>query len=143
VPRRLFRRLPVPFATVVPFTPVVPQDKQDRLMKVKKMPEIPLLLADFGWAVAYGDLPGVKLGVMVGRAKGDSDKGGLAIDQVMDASPAAHADLRAGDRIVVVNGETVNNLSDLQWVLGSLHKGDTAEVTVERDDTRQTVTVTF
>jgi len=44
---------------------------------------------------------------------------------------------------VVVNGETVNNLSDLQWVLGQLHKGDTAEVTVERDGARQTVTVSF
>jgi hypothetical protein len=37
----------------------------------------------------------------------------------------------------------VNDLADLQWVLGRLHKGDTAEVTVERDDARQTVTVTF
>jgi len=143
IPRRLFRRLPVPFATVLPFTPVVPQDKQDRLMKVKKMQEIPLLLADFAWAVAYGDLPGVKLGVMVGRSGGGADQEGLAIDQVMDDTPAARADLRAGDAIVAVNGETVNDLADLQWLLGQLHKGDTAEVTVERDDARQTVTVTF
>lgn len=143
VPRRLFRRLPVPFATVVPFTPVVPKDKQDRLMKVKKMPEIPLLLADFAWAVAYGDLPGVKLGVVVGHTQGESDQAGLAVDQVMDNTPAATAELHAGDRIVAVNGETVNDLADLQWILGDLKKGDTATVTVERGGARQTVTVTF
>ena len=143
VPRRLFRRLPVPFATVVPFTPVAPKDKQDRLMKVKKMPKLPLLLADFAWAVDYGDLPGVKLGVVVGREAGGGDKQGLAVDQVMETTPAAAADIRAGDRIVEVNGEAVNDLADLQWILGDLHKGDTAEVTVERDGARQTVAVTF
>jgi len=142
VPRRLFTRLPVPFATVVSFTPVVPPEKQDRLMKVEKMPEIPLLLADFAWAVAYGDLPGVQLGVVVGQTAA-SDRPGLAIDQVTEASPAAQAKLRAGDRITAVNGAPVNNLFDLQWLLSDLHKGNTAQVTVERDGGPETVAVTF
>ncbi len=143
IPRRLFRRLPVPFATVLPFTPVVPEDKQDRLMKVKRMPTLHLLIADFAWAVNYADLPGVKLGVVVGQTKEEPDQVGLAVDQVMDDTPAATADLRAGDRIVTVNGETVNDLADLRWILGALKRGDTATVTVERDGERQTVTVTF
>jgi len=79
----------------------------------------------------------------VGSVKGDSNKGGLAVDQVMKGSAAAHADLRAGDRIVAVNGEAVNDLFDLRWVLDRLHKGDTAKVTVERAGARQTVTATF
>ncbi|RMF83047.1 MAG: PDZ domain-containing protein [Nitrospirae bacterium] len=141
VPRRLFRRLPVPFATVLPITPKVPKEKKDRLMKVKRMPEIPLLLADFVWAVPYGDLPGVKLGVMVGRTSGEGQR--LAIDQVLDGTPAAKAGLKAGDRIVAVAGKPVSDLFDLRWALGALHPGDTTEVTVEHDGVRRTVRVTF
>ncbi len=141
IPRRLFRRLPVPFATVLPFTPEVPKEKQDRLMKVKRMPEIPLLLADFAWAVSYGDLPGVKLGVMVGRSP--SEAAGLKVDQVLDDTPAARAGLRAGDTIVAINGQAVKDLFDLRWLLGDLHRGDTAEVTVEEKGSRRTVQVRF
>lgn len=55
IPRRLFRRLPLPYAIVLPYPVEIPEDKHDRLMKVE-IPDLPLRPADFYWAVGYESL---------------------------------------------------------------------------------------
>ena len=55
IPRRLFRRVPVPFAIVLPLAVEIPENKQDRTMDVEA-PDLPMPPADFFWAVGYTDL---------------------------------------------------------------------------------------
>jgi len=59
IPRRLFRRIPVPYAIVLPLAVEIPENKQDRMMDLKA-PELPMPPGDFVWAVGYTDLEDVK-----------------------------------------------------------------------------------
>ncbi len=59
IPRRLFRRVPVPYVIVLPFAVEIPKNKQDRIMHVKE-PVLPMPPADFLWAVGYTDLDDIK-----------------------------------------------------------------------------------
>jgi len=136
IPRRLFRRVPVPYVTVLPYTPVTPKDKQDRLMDVD-LPPIPLPVADFVWAVPYGDLPGVTLGVLIDGSDG------VRVTRVVEDSPAGRAGVVAGDRIAAVGDQAVHDLFDLQWVLGGLSRGQTSTVTVRRGEETTRLQVTF
>lgn len=52
IPRRLFRRLPVPYAIVLPVHVEVAEAKRDRAMDVSP-PALPLPAGDFYWAVRY------------------------------------------------------------------------------------------
>ena len=55
IPRRLFRRVPLPYAIVLPFAVEIPENKRDRMMDVKA-PDLPIPPGDFVWAVGYTDL---------------------------------------------------------------------------------------
>ncbi len=55
IPRRLFRRLPLPFVIVLPVPVEIPEKKRSQLMEVE-IPAIPLPPADFYWAVGYESL---------------------------------------------------------------------------------------
>jgi uncharacterized iron-regulated protein len=136
IPRRLFRRVPVPFLTVLPYNPVTPEEKKDQLMDVD-MPSIPLLLADFAWAVPYHDLPGVKLGVLIDTSDG------IRVTRVLDDTPAARAGIVADDRIEAIGDESIQEMFDLQWALGRLAAGATTTVTIRRGDQTHRLQVTF
>lgn len=56
IPRRLFRRLPRPYAIVMPWTVEVPPSQQDKLMDIQ-LPELPMAPADVLWGVGYTSLP--------------------------------------------------------------------------------------
>ena len=56
IPRRLFRRLPVPYATVVPIAVRVAPEREQALMETAEV-HVPLPVADLVWAVGYGDAP--------------------------------------------------------------------------------------
>jgi uncharacterized iron-regulated protein len=59
IPRRLFRRIPVPYVIVLPFAVEIPENKQDRMMDVEA-PALPMPPGDFVWAVGYTDLEDVQ-----------------------------------------------------------------------------------
>ncbi len=59
IPRRLFRRLPVPYVIVLPFAVEIPENKRDRMMDVEE-PALPMPPADILWAVGYRDLKDMK-----------------------------------------------------------------------------------
>ena len=59
IPRRLFRRVPVPFVIVLPLAVEIPENKQDRMMDVEA-PALPMPPGDFLWAVGYTDLEDMK-----------------------------------------------------------------------------------
>jgi uncharacterized iron-regulated protein len=59
IPRRLFRRVPLPFVIVLPLAAEIPENKRDRMMDVEA-PALPMPPGDFLWAVGYTDLEDVK-----------------------------------------------------------------------------------
>jgi S1-C subfamily serine protease len=101
------------------------------------LPPIPLPVADFVWAVPYGDLPGVTLGVLIDGSDG------VRVTRVVEDSPAGRAGVVAGDRIAAVGDQAVHDLFDLQWVLGGLSRGQTSTVTVRRGEETTRLQVTF
>ncbi len=59
IPRRLFRRIPLPFVIVLPLAVEIPENKQVRMMDVET-PTLPMPPGDFLWAVGYTDLEDLK-----------------------------------------------------------------------------------
>lgn len=66
-----------------------------------------------------------------------------AIDRVRYDSPAWHAGLRSGDRIREVDGQTVQRMAQLLYVLKSRLEGETMTLTVRRGDEELTRSLTL
>jgi serine protease Do len=66
---------------------------------------------------------------------------GVLVRGTVNNSPAANAGLEAGDVIIRLGGEEVNNLQDLTQVLYASEIGEPLEVVFIRDSTENTVTV--
>jgi hypothetical protein len=67
---------------------------------------------------------------------------GLKLDAVRDASPAASAGLKAGDRIVKLAGRDVRNVYDYTQALSEMKAGQEYEVEIVRDEKRMTMKIT-
>ncbi len=63
--------------------------------------------------------------------------------EVEDGSNADNAGIKAGDRIVSLNGETVSDASDVQTFISDVSVGDVVTVVVDRDGTHKTLTMTM
>ncbi|HSL47805.1 MAG TPA: ChaN family lipoprotein [Candidatus Deferrimicrobiaceae bacterium] len=141
IPRRLFRRVPLPFVIVEPYVHgagvAVPKD---RLMDVD-VPASPLRPADLYWAVRYRDLKGeqVKLGILVEDAGG----AGVRVTGVLPGGPGHAAGLLAGDLIVSVDGTEVNAAADLIHEVGRHKRGEKGTIEVLRGGTRVPLAVTY
>ncbi len=59
--------------------------------------------------------------------------GGALVTEVEEDSPAEEAGLRAGDVIVEVNGERIDDAEDLIDEISRMEKGETAKIKVIRD----------
>ena len=73
----------------------------------------------------------VSLGTVPSYAEGAND--GLLLDAVRDASPAAKAGVKAGDKIIKLAGSEIRNVSDYVYVLGEMKAGTEYEIVVMRD----------
>lgn len=82
--------------------------------------------------------PSTRLGVAVDVTEDDS---GAAVINVVDPSPAARAGIAVGDVITAVDGEPVENPTQLIDVISSYAPGDTVEVTVLRNGDEETIDV--
>lgn len=58
-----------------------------------------------------------------------------SVVEITDDSPAARAGLRAGDEIVVMNGQPILSTADIQWVLHHSQDTDRWPATIRRDET--------
>ncbi len=74
------------------------------------------------------------LGVYIG----DSEEGGATVTEVIDGTPAAKADLRAGDRIVAFDGRRVDDVEELIEQVAAHRPGDEVEVVFYRDGEKRT-----
>jgi uncharacterized iron-regulated protein len=130
IPRRAFRRAPVPYVTVVPHTRVTdaPADRPDLVMNIEPV-TLPLPVADVVWATGYEDLEGskVRLGVRI-----EPGNGGVVVNGVEADSAAARAGVREGDLIVAVDGVAVRKPVDLIRRIRAHHPGDHASLGVAR-----------
>ncbi|MBI1310227.1 PDZ domain-containing protein [bacterium] len=66
-----------------------------------------------------------------------------AIDRVRYDSPAWKAELKSGDQIVQVNGQPIERMAHLMYVLKSRLEGETLTVTVKRGDEELTRSLTL
>ncbi len=64
---------------------------------------------------------------------GIDDIEGILISDVVEDSPAEAAKLQAGDVIIKVNDDKVNNPSELQINISSRSPGESVKLTVVRD----------
>lgn len=140
IPRRAFRRAPLPYVTVLPETDVAaaPTDRPGTVMEVESF-ALPLPVADVVWAVGYEGLPeGIRLGVRV-----EPDQGGVVITAVEPGSAASRAGLREHDVIVSFDGEPVRRPVDVVRLVRSHAPGDQARLTVSRGPDTLTVEVSW
>jgi C-terminal processing protease CtpA/Prc len=77
------------------------------------------------------------LGVLMKSA----EQGGVRISRVYLDSPAAKAGLKPGDRIVRVGKSEIELPADVAHKIKQLKPGDEIEITIERNDEEQTLTV--
>jgi uncharacterized iron-regulated protein len=139
IPRRLFRRLPVPYAIVLPITVHMPDDKMPKLMDVT-LPEIPLRPGDFAWIVGFDDLSDQKvyLGVMIR----DTDDG-VKVVGALKNSTAKEIGLQKDDIIVALDDEPIKTKFDLTYLLGLRKPGDQGVLKVLREGQPLSFDVTF
>ena len=134
IPRRLFRRLPEPYTTIVPVSVDILNDEKTakekgaKLMNVN-MPEFPLYIADFLWATPYETIDDTApmLGVFLKR---ENER--VTITRVMEGSGAEVSGIMEGDAIIALDGEQIAETHDLKYFLSSKKDGDQLTVTVIR-----------
>jgi len=129
IPRRVFRRLPIPYTIVLPMTVHIPPEKRDTLMEVT-LPEIPFQPGDFAWIVKYEDLSDQKayLGIMIR----DTDEG-VKVLGTLKNSTAAKAGLQKNDVLTALDGERIETKFDLTYLIGLKKPGDKGSIEVLRD----------
>ncbi|HEU5360367.1 MAG TPA: ChaN family lipoprotein [Candidatus Deferrimicrobiaceae bacterium] len=139
LPKKVVRRMPVPYVIVLPEEIEIPEEKKEQMMDVD-LPPIPLLRSDFVWYVPYEDLEGtrIRMGVVLSARDGK-----VFVHGVEEGSPAAKADVHSGDAIVSFDGQPVEDLTDIRYRMGEKREGDSAALVLLRDGAERPVKVTF
>jgi len=141
IPRRVHRRLPVPYALVGGHNLEIPDEKRDQLMDVQ-MPGFPMRAVDY---LVYQEYEvfrptGVKLGVMLDDS--GNQAGILVIDRV-SGSAAAEAGIIKGDRLLRFDGELLEDSFDLIYAVKARRPGDSATIELKRGDKILVIEATF
>ncbi len=121
LPRRTFRRLPVPYQIVIPHAQNFPDEMK---MLDVKAPNLPLQLADFVWGVSYQ----VRLGIMM-----DQFQAGVQVSDVFPDSPAAKAGIKKGDIVSHMDDVTIHERFDIIYYLQSKKPGDRIKIKLIRN----------
>ncbi len=133
IPKRLFRRLPVPYTIVLlsvhkeALTKEEVKEKGIVLMDVRP-PKLPLYVAHFVWTTGYETIRRPKLGVYLK----DRD-GGVVIVGVLPGSVAEKSGIREGDLVKSIDGKEVKDSVDLIYHIRSKGPGDRGTLVVERE----------
>lgn len=141
IPRRVHRRLPLPYALVGEHNLVIPEEKREQLMDVQ-MPDFPMRAVDYLVFQEYEVFKknGVKLGVTLDDS-GDQS-GVLVTDRIAD-SVAANAGIKKGDRLLRIDGVEIEDSFDLVHAVKGMHPGDSATIALKRGDEILTFKVYF
>ena len=139
LPKKVLRRMPLPYAIVLPQEISTPEQKEGRLMEAE-LPEVPLIPADFVWYVPFESVEERKVRMGVRLAETD---GALRVESVAPGSPAEKAGIAAGDELLAFDGSPVKESVDVVYRVGEKREGDTASVTVRRGGEEKTFDLTF
>lgn len=100
--------------------------------------------------VEHGEVRRGQLGVVVqdltpalAQALGTKVEKGAVVTQVLSGSPAEKAGLKVGDVIVSIDGQSINNSSELRNYIGLMAVNQTPKLGVQREGKMLTVTPTI
>ena len=141
IPRRVHRRLPLPYVLVGGENLVVPDEKLDQLMNVQ-IPHFPMRELDYVVFQEYEIFKssGVQLGVMF--EEHESQAGLLVTGLVVD-SVAAKSGIQQGDRLLRFDDKTIEESFDLIHAVKSMRPGNSAIIELKRGDETLAVEVQF
>ncbi|MCP4492626.1 MAG: PDZ domain-containing protein [Gammaproteobacteria bacterium] len=141
IPRRVHRRLPLPYVLVGGENLEIPPQKQDQLMDVD-MPPFPMRAVDYLVYQAYEISPsrGVVLGVMLQES---DDRHGVEIIDVEAGSAAEKAGILKHDRLLSVDGTALRDNFDLIYALKTKPADTQVMIELERGGNILTVKVNF
>ena len=128
LPRRVFQKTKLNYASVLTYTPAELVENERRVMNVD-FPDLPLYLCDYLWCVPYRNLKDKQARLGIGMQQSDR---GIEVVMVEPESAAAKYGLRVGDVIVAGDGKVLKNPLDLSIMLLHVTKGDVIELQVER-----------
>ena len=139
LPKKVIRRMPVPYAILLPEEISTPEQREGRMMRVD-LPEVPLLPADFLWYVPYDSIEEkrVRMGIRM-----EESEGRLLVESVAPGSPAEKAGIAKGDELLALDGQPVKETVDVLFRVGEKRDGDTARVTVRRGGEEKILELTF
>lgn len=139
IPKRAFRRVPHAYSIILPTVTELPAELKDREMDVKHI-SIPLYSADFAWKLEYKVLPEgkVRLGVQL-----KEEESGVSVQAVGKSSNAGRAGIQAGDILLALNGEAIDDVEDLIERLKTFDFGDRAAIQFRRGGETREVEVVF
>jgi uncharacterized iron-regulated protein len=141
IPRRVHRRLPIPYALVGGHNLKIPDEKRDQLMDVQ-MPGFPMPAVDY---LVYQEYEvfrpgGVKLGVMLDDT---DDQAGILVTDIVSGSAAAEAGIKKGDRLLRFDGELLEDSFDLIYAVKARRPGDSVTIELKRGDETLVIQATF
>ena len=90
--------------------------------------------------ISNGSVEHAYLGVAIDDS---TSTAGARLAEVRAGTPAARAGLKSGDVITKVSGTSIGSADELRQLVDSKQPGDKVEVTVKRNGTTKTVTVTL
>jgi len=139
IPRRLFRRIPLSYASVGVREIVIPEEKKRQQMDVT-LPDFPFPPYDFVVFSAYEELPDADRKIKLGVRYEAVDEG-LKLLEVVSGSAAADAGLQAGDILTRLDGQPLAESFDLVYPLSLRRENDTVTLEILRDGQAQSIDV--
>lgn len=139
LPKKVIRRMPVPYVIVLPTEIEIPPEMRDRIMDVD-LPALPLLPGDFAWYVLYEGLEGKRVRMGIGLSEMEDR---VVVRSVAEESPAAKAGVRPGDVFVSFDGVPVTDMTDILYPMEKKREGDSATLVLSRDGAETPVRLTF
>ena len=139
IPKKVVRRLPIPYVILLPEEISTPEQKEGRLMRVE-LPEVPLLPAHFTWYVPFESIEErrVRMGIRM-----EEREGRLFVVSVVPESPADKAGIAKGDELVAFDGHPLKESADVYFRVGEKRAGDAVLVTVRRGGEEKPLPLTF
>jgi membrane-associated protease RseP (regulator of RpoE activity) len=136
IPRRFFRRTPLPFKTVIlkEWRHNIGADPDIRFASISQP------LGDYLW-ITQPNPPGIRhprIGVVFKEAMGEE---GLQIERVIPGSPAEKAGLLAGDQLLTVEGRGIAKAKDIHDAVVQKGWANDITFTVLREGMKKDITV--
>lgn len=85
-------------------------------------------------------VPGAQWGLVLHKDEGDEDEG-VVVKEVLAGSAAAEAGLKAGDRLVTLDGRWTDSIAEAFTAAAQVKAGQSAKVVVKRDDKQMEIVI--